>query len=113
MSMTMIYVLFAVVAAMSAPAGKFSADAGLEKTRREALAPLSNRAKPSAVVWAEGGVLSPAGVFEADGKCAVLRRSAGDSSAPAFALDFGKASTEGWAVIRVKSAKGADRKSVV
>ena len=70
----MIYVLFAVVAAMSASAGQFSAEVGLEKSRKEALAPLSDRAKPSAVVWTEGGVLSPAGVFEADGKCAVLKR---------------------------------------
>lgn len=102
-----VYSFFAFTLALSASAGLFSADVGLAKSRREALAPLTDRAKPSAVVWAEEGVHAPAEVFGADGKCARLIRAEGDSSAPAFALDFGKSSTEGWSVIRVKSAKGS------
>ena len=88
------------------PAGSFSAEDGLQRARKLALAPRSDRARPCAVAWTQGNALSPENVFAADGRCATLQRSADDAEAPAFALDFGKASTEGWAVVRVKSAEG-------
>ena len=94
-----------VLAAVGQAAG-FSAEEGLARARRNALAPTTDRAKPCAVVWTQGTVAAPENVFAADGRCAVLKRTADAAEAPAFALDFGKASVEGWAVVRVKAAKG-------
>ena len=88
-------------------AGDFSADDGLRKAREDALAPRADRARASAVIWTQGEVSSPESVFAQDGRCATLKRTADARVAPAFAIDFGKASVEGWAVIRVKSAKGS------
>ena len=85
----------------------FSAEDGLRKARENALAPRTDRARASSVVWTQGGVSSPEGVFVQDGRCATLKRTADTRVAPAFAIDFGKASVEGWAVIRVRSAKGS------
>ena len=85
----------------------FSAEDGLRKARENALAPRTDRARASAVVWTQGDVSSPEGVFDQDGRCATLKRMTDARVAPAFAIDFGKASVEGWAVIRVRSAKGS------
>ena len=86
--------------------GAFDAAVGLERARRNALAPTCERARASAVMWQQGTVESPENAFMPDGRCAVLRREAGATEVPAFALDFGKASVEGWAVIRVKAVTG-------
>jgi len=55
---------------------------------------------PVAVVWAHGDARAPETLCSPGGGCAGLR------SGGVFALDFGKSSVEGWAVIRVKSEKG-------
>ena len=99
--------LMSVTAVLCATAAEtFSAEAGLARARAAALAPRTDRARAEKVVWTQGAVGSPEGVFVPDGRCATLRRGADDAEPPAFALDFGKASVEGWAVIRVRAVKG-------
>ena len=79
---------------------------GLARARANALAPRTDRAHPRAVVWQKGDVASAENVFAADGRCAVLRRSPGETEPTCFVLDFGRASVVGWAVVRVAAAKG-------
>ena len=78
---------------------------GLRRARTHALAPCANKALPVAVIWTQGQVHAPESLCSGQKACATLKR-AGEGEPPAFALDFGKSSIEGWAVIRVKSAKG-------
>ena len=78
---------------------------GLRRAQAGALAPRTDRARPVAVVWTQGDVSAPEALCAEDGRCATLKRAAG-GGIPAFTLDFGKSSVEGWAVVRVKSAKG-------
>ena len=104
--LTMAVAWAAAMTGAAEPLGWAGAEAGLARARANALAPTTERARPTAVMWAQGDVTSPEKVFEPDGACAVLRRSAAAAEAPAFALDFGKASVEGWAVVRVKAVRG-------
>lgn len=101
-----ITVAVSLVQSVICAAEPFSAAAGLARARERALAPRTARLRASAVMWTQGDVRSPAEVFVPDGRCATLRRTPGEAAAPMFALDFGKSSVEGWAVIRVRSAKG-------
>lgn len=78
---------------------------GLRRARTHALAPCANKALPVAVIWTQGQVHAPESLCSGQKACATLKR-AGEGEPPAFALDFGNSSVEGWAVIRVKSAKG-------
>ncbi len=87
-------------------AGPFSADAGLRKVRDEALMPRVDHVRACAVMWTQGDVSAPENAYVPDGQCVTLRRTDECEEPPAFALDFGKSSVEGWAVIRVKSANG-------
>jgi len=100
------YVVMASLLPVLASAAGFDPQAGLEAARKAALAPTSSRAQAKAVVWRQGNVRAPENVSAPDGSCAVLSRSAAETEAPAFALDFGRSSVEGWAVIRVKAVKG-------
>ena len=103
------FCFFLVTAAGVLSAGAtfgFTADEGLVRARKAALAPQVERGAASAVVWRQGTVSSPEAVFAVDGRCATLKRTAGDAEAPAFALDFGKSSVEGWALVHVRSARG-------
>ena len=105
MNRPMLFFAQAIFASMALQAG-FDPEAGLARARRNALAPTTERARASAVVWTQGDVTAPDAAFAPDGRGAVLRLKEGMAEKPAFALDFGKASVEGWAVIRMKAAKG-------
>lgn len=106
MSVLMIVAVVLAVSGQAMGAAGFSAAEGLARARANALAPTTDRARPKAVMWSQGDVVSPEKTFAPDGACAVLRRSAAAVEAPAFALDFGKSSVEGWAVVHVKAVKG-------
>lgn len=93
-------------AALTVRANEFSAEEGLARARQDALAPTTDRLRASTVVWKQGVVEHPEHMFTLDGSCAVLRYKEGDADVPAFAVDFGKSSVTGWAVIHVKSQHG-------
>ena len=84
----------------------FDAEKGLAEARRAQFRPKTDRVLPVAVVQqSKAGVRDAAKILKPDGQAAVL--SSDGKEKPWVMLDMGEASLSGYAVVHVKSAKGA------
>ncbi len=79
--------------------------AWVERARAEALTPASDRVFPASVVRTEGGVENAEALLREDGTSCRLTYASGGAK-PVAVLDFGRASTGGYAVFTVTARTG-------